>query len=117
MMNFKFNRLFSYSSQYFQPIVKYSIKLVTSSDIGIGSQMRLLNKNGQFEEVLKLFDRHNNENKIVSSSIIMTQALKACTALGNFQRGITIYNLSSSNLKNDSYVLASFIHLQSKVLF
>ena len=76
--------------------------------------MKSLNDNKQFKKALELFDKHK-ENKIKRlSSLIITQALKACTHLGELQRGKAIHHLISSRIKNDIYISASLIHLYSK---
>ncbi|CAF4341292.1 unnamed protein product, partial [Rotaria sordida] len=45
------------------------------------------------------------------SSYIITQALKACTQIGDLRRGSTIHHLIPSRIKDNSYILTSLIHL------
>ncbi|CAF1336518.1 unnamed protein product [Adineta steineri] len=74
--------------------------------------MKLLNVNKQFKKTLELFDKYTKNNTKTFSSYIITQALKACTHLGDLERGKTIHrHLISSSTKNDLYVTTSLIHL------
>ena len=64
---------------------------------------------------LLLFDEYKNKFDKIPSSRALTQALKACQKLGDFQRGHQIIKEYSSSLNvNDYYLLASMIHLLSK---
>jgi hypothetical protein len=78
--------------------------------------MKIFNDNKQFEKALKLFDTYKEKDISAKSSFVITQALKACTQTGDIQRGLTIYNLVSFQMKHDSYVLASLIHLFSMLI-
>jgi hypothetical protein len=88
--------------------------LIVQSNFNLGSEMKFLNDNKQFEKALQLFDKHKKNNTETFSSLIITQALKACTHLKDLQRGSTIHRLISSDMKNDFYISASLIHLYSK---
>ncbi|CAM4794541.1 unnamed protein product [Rotaria magnacalcarata] len=89
--------------------VKRSVAIQSNFDLG--KQMKLLNDNKQFKKSLELFDKHKKNNIETFSSLIITQALKACAHLEDFQRAETIYHLISSRIKDDLYILASLIHL------
>jgi len=88
--------------------------VIIRSDFDLGSQMKLLNDNKQFKKALELFDKYKKDNIETSSSLIITQALKACAHLEDLQRGSTIHHLISSRIKDDFYISASLIHLYSK---
>jgi hypothetical protein len=83
------------------------------SNLDLGNQMKLLNDKRQFKKTLELFNKHEEKNIEKCSSLIITQALKACAQIGDLQRGETIHHLILSRLKNDFYILASLIHLYS----
>ena len=77
--------------------------------------MKMLIDKKQFRKALQLFDEHEKTNDIkISSSLTITQALKACTQIGDLQRGRMIHQLISSRVQDDSYILASLIHLYSE---
>jgi len=93
--------------------VKRSVTIQSNFDLG--KQMKLFNDNKQFNKTLELFDKHMKNDTKMFSSLIITQVLKACTYLGDLQRGETIHHLisSKSSIKDDVYILASLIHLYS----
>jgi len=85
-----------------------------ASDFYFANQMKQLNDKKQFKKALQLFDEYKNINPETTSDFIISQALKACTQIGDFQRGSSIHRLLSSKLKNNATILASLIHLYSK---
>ncbi|CAF5161213.1 unnamed protein product [Rotaria sp. Silwood1] len=97
------------------PIIFTQRYLTVKSDVDLNVQMKLLNDRKQFRKSLDLFDKYkeNNINKLSSSTI--TQALKACAQICDLERGSTIHRLISSRINNDFYILASLIHLYSKI--
>jgi hypothetical protein len=96
-------------------LIAFNKRSVTiQSEFDLVQQMKLLNNNKQFKETLELFDKHNEKNIDQFSNYILTQVLKACSGLGDLQRGSNIHRLVSSRLKNDSFLLTSVIHLYSK---
>jgi hypothetical protein len=95
------------------PIVLENRSISIQSSLDLGNEMKLLNDRKQYEETLKLLDHHSKQSNEMLSSQIITQALKACTHLGDIQRGKTIHQLISSHLKDDSYILASLIYFYS----
>ena len=92
--------------------LKRSVNIQSNFDLG--KEMKLLNDNKQFKKALELFDKQKKNNIETFSSLTITQALKACAQLEDLQRGSTIHHLISSRIKDDSYILASLIHLYSK---
>lgn len=85
------------------------------SNINLDEQMKKLNDQKQYEKCLDLFDKYQQINKNKPfSSLSVTQALKACTRIGDFQRGLTIASILPSRLKNDPTIITSFIHFYSK---
>ena len=93
--------------------VKRSVMI--QSQFELAKQMKLLNDNGQFQRALELFDQQKRNSVNTFSSFVITQALKACANLKDLQRGLIIHQLIPSRTKDDSYILASLIHLYSKM--
>lgn len=91
--------------------------IIIQSDIDLGKQMKVLNDNKQFKKALELFDKQKENNTEIFSSLIITQALKACAHLKDLQYGKMIHRLiSSCTIKDDFFISASLIHLYSKFL-
>ncbi|CAM2728313.1 unnamed protein product [Rotaria socialis] len=90
-------------------VARRSIKI--ESELNLVNQMKLMDDKKQFNKALELFDKHKDKSIDRSSNMILTQILKACAGIGDLQRGSTIHRLVSSRLENDSYLLASLIHL------
>ena len=88
------------------PIALVKRSLANRPEFELANQMKLLNDNKQFKKTLELFDKNKTNGVELSSSFIITQALKACTNLQDLQRGTTIHHLISSSIKNDPYILA-----------
>ncbi|CAF3459998.1 unnamed protein product [Rotaria sp. Silwood1] len=88
----------------------------TKSNVNIGNQMKILNNDKKYQQVLELFDQFNEKNISQCSNWIIIQALKACTEIRDVQGGLKIHNLISSRLKYDPYVLPSLIHFYSKCI-
>ncbi|CAF3658874.1 unnamed protein product [Rotaria socialis] len=94
------------------PLVVFVQRPMTiKSDADLNIQMKLFNDKKQFKKTLELFDEHKEKYIGTLSSFTITQALKACTQIGDLQRGSTIHRHISSRLSNDHYILASLIHL------
>ncbi|CAF0982048.1 unnamed protein product [Adineta ricciae] len=81
------------------------------SDFDLGMKMKYHNDSKRFDKTLQLFDVHMKKNLKTTSTIIITQALKACTHLEDLQRGQSIHQYISPSIKYDSYVSTAFIHL------
>ena len=89
--------------------------LTHRSAADLGDQMRMLNAKDEFREVLRLFDVcRENDPKSMLSSMIITQALKACANTRDLERGASIHQLVAARSKEDTYILASLIHLYSR---
>jgi hypothetical protein len=79
--------------------------------------MTKFNNENQFNKSLLLFNEYQKKFDKIPSSKSITQALKACQKLGDFQRGQEIIQEYSSKLNhNDYYLLTSMIHLLSKFI-
>ena len=87
---------------------------IIQTKVDLGLKLKLLNEKKQYREVLDLFDKYKDRNILKFSSLAITQALKACTYLGELQRGSTIHQLLLSRLDSDVYIQVSLIHLYSK---
>ncbi|CAF1267110.1 unnamed protein product [Adineta steineri] len=90
--------------------------LIIQSDFYLGKKMKLLNDNKQFQKTLELFDQYKKNKSETFSSMIITEALKACTHLKDLQRAETIHHLISSHIEDDSYISTSLIHLYNAYL-
>ena len=75
----------------------------------------MFNDKREFEKVLNLFDQWNEQKDQRSLSMVITQALKACTRMRNLQRGMKIHQSISSDIKGNTFILASLIHFYSKL--
>ncbi|CAF0880345.1 unnamed protein product [Adineta ricciae] len=108
-VNFNFNTLF---------ILRQQISCLSSTStfssqprtIGLGQQMRILNEKKQFEQTIELFETEMKKNKKHLSSLIIDQALKACTQVRDFRRGHGIHQLVQHRLSTDSSLVRSLIH-------
>jgi hypothetical protein len=87
----------------------------TRSAVHLGNEMKMLNDKKQFRQALHLFDTcRERDPEIMLSSMIITQALKACTHTRDLDRGVNIHRLVAARSREDTYILASLIHLYSK---
>ncbi len=82
-----------------------------ASDFYLNNQMKQLNDKKQFKEALEIFDEYKKTNPEAPSDFINNQALKACTQIGDLQRGLYIHRLFSSQIRNNLHILASLIYL------
>ncbi len=91
--------------------------LKSFSSFNLDIQMTKFNNENQFNKSLLLFNEYQKKFDKIPSSKSITQALKACQKLGDFQRGQEIIQEYSSKLNhNDYYLLTSMIHLLSKFI-
>ena len=89
----------------------------SGTDFDLAHRMKRLNETHQYEKVLDLFNTYKGKKDIKQlSSMIITQALKACSRTGNLQYGSSIHHLVSSRLNTDPYIASSLIHLYSKLI-
>ncbi|CAF0888364.1 unnamed protein product, partial [Rotaria sordida] len=68
--------------------------------------MKKLIDSKQYKEALDLFDQQAE----ICNNFTIDMAIKACTILNDYKRGITIQQKLSSNLLNNSYIQTSLIH-------
>ena len=87
----------------------------SKSNFNLASEMKMFNEKKEFEKVLNLFDEWNEKKDQRSSSMVITQALKACTRMQDLQRGMKIHHSISSDSKEDAFILTSLIHFYSKL--
>ena len=66
----------------------------------------------QYQKALDLFDQQSK----MSSDFTITMALKACTKLNDYQRGINIQRQLSSKSLENPFIQTSLIHFYSKSL-
>ncbi|CAF1392754.1 unnamed protein product [Rotaria sordida] len=104
-----FNTLLYYRSTSRLIIMKRFVALKSNGDVG--AQIKSFNEKKQFKKTLELFDKYKENDVKNLSSFIITQALKACTQMGDLQRGLIIHCLISSRIKTDCYISGSLIHL------
>ncbi|CAF3202321.1 unnamed protein product [Rotaria socialis] len=83
------------------------------SKFDLGNEMKSFNDKKQFKKALDLFDKHTKNNIEMHSSLVITQALKACTHIKDVQRGSDIHRLISSRTQHDFHILASLLHFYS----
>ena len=93
------------------------LTVVVQSKFELGGEMKLLNDNKEFGKALQLFDKHKKNNSETCSSLIITQALKACAHLRDIRCGSSIHHLVSSRINDDMYILTSLIHMYSKCMW
>jgi hypothetical protein len=93
-------------------------RLISSqTDFDLADRMKRLNDIHQYEKVLDLFNACKARTDMKQlSSMIITQALKACSRTGNLQYGSSIHDLITSRLNTDPYIASSLIHLYSKLI-
>ncbi|CAF3967721.1 unnamed protein product, partial [Rotaria sordida] len=95
-----FNTLLYYRSTSRLIIMKRFVALKSNGDVG--AQIKSFNEKKQFKKTLELFDKYKENDVKNLSSFIITQALKACTQMGDLQRGLIIHCLISSRyIKNN----------------
>ena len=88
--------------------------LASQSDFDLQREMKRLNDNRLHEKALALFDTYEKSNEVKLSEAVVTQALKACTRLGDVQRGSRIYKTVASRIEGDTHTMTSLIQLFSK---
>ncbi|CAF1522535.1 unnamed protein product [Rotaria sordida] len=107
MLLIKYNSYSMYRFRCFLPLYqnnnkKYSI----SSSVTLNSRMKKLIDSKQYKEALDLFDQQTE----ICNNFTIDMAIKACTILNDYKRGITIQQKLSSNSLNNSYIQTSLIH-------
>ncbi|CAF3648584.1 unnamed protein product [Rotaria sordida] len=71
--------------------------------------MKKLIDSKQYKEALDLFDQQTE----ICNNFTIDMAIKACTILNDYKRGITIQQKLSSNSLNNPYIQTSLIHFYS----
>ena len=84
---------------------------IPTSPIILDLTIKRLIASQKYEEALDLFDRRRSQ----CTNVTFTLALKACTKLSDYDRGIRIHQQLSSYLLEDPFIQASLIHFYSKL--
>ena len=91
--------------------LNFNRSIATFSQIDVEIEMKKLNRQKRYSDVLNLFDQIKTRDKL--NDRIVVQALNACTQLKSTVRGQHIHDqLDPRSLKND-YILSSLIHFYS----
>ena len=85
----------------------------SSTFVDIGIQMKQMNDAKQFHKAMSLFNRYVQKQP---TSLIISQALKACIHLKDFDRGKTIHQQLSPPLLSNPFVRTNLIQLYSKTM-
>jgi hypothetical protein len=75
-------------------------------------EMKRLNEKKKFATALALFDRHKQKQN--STDRIIVQAFKACTQLGDLERGRNIHKTLLNTSLSDVYIQSALIHFYSR---
>jgi hypothetical protein len=75
--------------------------------------MKKLIDSKQYQKALDLFQQQSK----LPTDISVNMALKACTKLHDYQRGINIEKQLSSHSRNDPFIQTSLIQFYSKLVF
>jgi len=67
----------------------------------------------QYQKALDLFQQQSE----LRTDVSVNMALKACTKLHDYERGINIEKQLSSDLRNNRFIQTSLIHFYSKLVF
>ena len=84
----------------------------SSSSLKPDWTMKNLIDSKQYRKALDVFDRQLEMS--ISNNYSISLALKACTKLSDYERGIQIHRQIPPELLNNSFVQASLIHFYSK---
>jgi hypothetical protein len=101
-----FSNIDQIKSKYFFVISS----LASSSTINLNATMKKLISSRHYKQALDLFDQEYPR----CTDATFTLALKACTKLGDHQRGVRIHQQLSSQLLRNPFIQASLIHFYSK---
>lgn len=91
--------------------------LKTRTSYQFDHRIKLLNDQQQYEKAIRLLDELKEDNLRHQSSTAITQFLKACAHTRDITRGSKIHAMVAHRLKDDSFIVASLIHLYSKCYF
>ena len=84
-----------------------------TSKFDLSEQMKKFNYQGDYRKSLALF----TENPSARSDACISQALKACSKLQDFQRGKEIHQQLKSRSINNSFIQTSLINLYSRFTY
>ncbi|CAF2853700.1 unnamed protein product [Rotaria sp. Silwood2] len=96
-------------------LIRFCSRRFLSTLIDLGSQMKKLNDNGQFQKAIDLYEDQIEKQNKRSTSLIVNQALKACIELNDIKRGKDIYKNLCPSMANNSFIQANLIRLYSLV--
>ena len=82
----------------------------SSSSIIVNSTMKKLIDSRQYRNALVLFDEQSQMN----TDFDINMALKACTKLQDYERGMKMEQQLSSHSRNNLFIQTSLIHFYSK---
>lgn len=89
-------------------------KATNSIHINTETEMKKLNDRKEFAKAIALFDKYKHQQVPTDRAVV--QAIKACTRLGDFKRGVTIHKELSNHSLNDIYIQSTLIHFYSKLI-
>jgi hypothetical protein len=112
MLNIKTLSIFRrFSCLYQKRCLTSSTSLPTTTDLDVS--MKKLIDSKQYQKAIDLFEQQSN----LCTDISVNMALKACTKLHDYQRGIKIEKQLSSHSRNNHFIQTSLIHFYSKLVF
>lgn len=96
--------------------VSFQRSLVVRSIDRLGTQMRSFNDQKQYAKALQSFHEYSSNTEVkVMSGLAISQAIKACTHLKDFDGGAMIHRSIGSRWSSNHYILASLIHFYSEL--
>jgi hypothetical protein len=94
----------------YQKIYKTSSISSSSASTNLYTTMKKLIDSKQYRQAADLFDQQSQ----YSTNGAINMALKACTSLKEYQRGISIHRQLSPHSLNDPYIQTSLIQFYSE---
>jgi hypothetical protein len=89
---------------------RHFIPSISSSSVKLDLTMKKLIDLKQYEKALDLYDQQSQ----IYSDVSINMALKACTKLYDYKRGIHIQQKLSSQSLNNPFIQTSLIHFYSE---
>ncbi len=86
------------------------ISSISSSSTVFNSTIKKLIDSKQYQKALDVFDKQSK----MSTDFDINMALKACSKLHDYQRGIKIHQQLSSNSLNNCFIQTSLMHFYSE---
>ena len=84
------------------------------SDAQLLDQIKQLNHRKQYAKAIDLFNQYHARNSKGMASMIIAQALKACTQLQDRRRATQLHRIIAPYVDKDPYVLSASISLYSE---